>query len=282
MSDACRSDYVLGVTLITVSAITFSTAGLFTKGVEAGSWEVIFWRAVFAAAFTLAWTAKRRAFKDEFRHMGAPGWTVAVIGALGSAAFIPAFKLTTIANVSLIYAASPLLAALLALILIGERASARTLLGCAGALLGVVVIVSGSLGMVSLTGDFLALCMTTAMATIMVIYRKFPNTPIAGPAAMQSILLIPAALFFGAPFEIARLEISLLAAFGLLFAIASVTLAAGAKRVPSGQTALLSILETPLAPIFAFFLFREIPTQATVVGGTVVMLAVLLSIKRGT
>lgn len=280
MTGKLRSDYVLGVGLITVSAITFSTAGLFTKGVAAGSWEVIFWRAFFAAAFTVAWTAKRQALGTEFRRMGSAGWTVAVIGALGSAAFIPAFKLTTIANVSLIYAASPLLAALLALIMIGERASTRTLLGCVGALAGVLLIVSGSLGSVSLIGDFLALCMTGAMAAIMVLYRKFPDTPVAGPSAMQSILLVPVALAFGAPFQIAPFEILLLAAFGLLFAIASVTLAAGAKLVPSGQTALLSILETPLAPIFAFFLFTEVPSQATILGGSVVMIAVLATMKR--
>jgi len=40
-----------------------------------------------------------------------------------------------------------------------------------------------------------------------------------------------------------------MAAFGLIFAIASVTLAEGMKRIPAGETALLSTLETPLAPL---------------------------------
>ena len=75
-------------------------------------------------------------------------------------------------------------------------------------------------------------------------------------------------------------EVYALAAFGLLFAIASVTLAEGAKRVPSGQTALLSALETPLAPIFAFMLFAEIPGIATLLGGSVVLFAVLFSMRN--
>ncbi len=275
-----RSQYVVGVVLVVIAAVTYSTAGLFTKGVAAGSWEVIFWRGVFAAAFTTAWTINRGAFRQNFFAMGYSGWAVGIVGALGTTAFIPAFKLTSIANVSLIYAVAPLIAALLAWLAIGERASRRTMAGCGLALGGVAIIVSGSLGHVSLTGDLLALVMTAAMASIMVIYRKYPNTPGAGPAVLQSLFLLPVAALLGRPFDIDPIEIAILAAFGLLFAIASVTLAEGAKRVPSGQTALLSALETPLAPIFAFMLFAEVPSTATFVGGSVVLLAVLLSIKN--
>jgi len=278
-SDA-RSDYYVGVVLVVTSAVTYSTAGVFTKGVAAGAWDVIFWRGAFAASFTTLWTVGQGTFRRNFHRMSVSGWAVGVVGALGTAAFIPAFKLTSIANVSLIYAVSPLIAALLAWAFIGERVSPRTLTGCVGALVGVATIVSGSMGDISLDGDLLALCMTTAMASIMVIYRKYPDTPGAGPQALQSILLLPFAAVFGNPFAVHPTEILVLAAFGLLFAIASVTLAEGAKRVPSSQTALLSILETPLAPVFAFMLFAEIPSTATFLGGSAVLLAVLLSIRK--
>jgi drug/metabolite transporter (DMT)-like permease len=282
MNQNPQSEYYLGAFLIVISAITFSSAGLFTKGVEAGAWEVIFWRGFFAAAFTTVWTIKRGSVRQNFFGMGYSGLTIAVIGALGTAAFIQSFKLTSIANVSLIYAVSPLIAALLAWFVIGEKVSVRTMAGCVGALLGVAIIVSGSLGQISLYGDLLALFMTTVMASIMVIYRKYPDTPGAGPAVLSSILLLPFAVIFGNPFDIEPSEIYVLSAFGLLFAIASVTLAEGAKRVPSGQTALLSTLETPLAPVFAFLLFTEIPNIATFLGGSVVLIAVLFSIRSVT
>lgn len=280
MTKNTRSDYYIGAILLVMSAITYSTAGLFTKGVEAAAWDVIFWRGVFAAAFTTVWTLNRGTLRQNLFGMGYSGWAVGVVGALGTAAFIPAFKLTTIANVSLIYAIAPLIAVLLAWIAMREKVSMRTMAGCVGALLGVAIIVSGSVGHISLIGDFLALCMTAAMASIMVIYRKYPETPAAGPQVLQSVLLLPVAAMFGNPFDVAQTEIFILAAFGLLFAIASVTLAEGAKRVPSGQTALLSILETPLAPIFAFLLFTEVPSIATFIGGSIVLVAVLFSIRN--
>lgn len=279
MTNALRSEYAAGVILVLAAAIAYSTAGLFTKGVVAGAWAVIFWRGVFAVGFSVAWTVHKGTFRHNFLKFGASGWAVAMVGAVGTAAFIPAFKLTSIANVSLIYAIAPLVAATLAWGLIGERISIRTLMGCIGALLGVAVIVSGSIGQISIYGDLLAFVMTVAMASIMVIYRKYPTTPGAGPTAMQSVLLTPVALIFGQPLQTDLAEIFILAAFGLLFAIAAITLAEGAKRIPSGQTALLSALETPLAPLFAFLLFSEIPGNMTVLGGAIILIAVLVSIK---
>ena len=280
MRRSSLSDYGTGIALLMLSVVTYSTAGLFTKGVAAGAWEIIFWRGLFSAAFATVWTVRRGGFRREFFGMGASGWAVAVVGGLGQAAFIPAFKLTTIANVALIYAVAPLIAALLAWLVMRERASARTLTGCLFGLAGVAIIVSGSLGRVSLAGDALALCMTAAMASVMVIYRKHPETPGAGPAAMQSILLLPVAALLGDPAGVAEPEIAVLAAFGLLFAVASIALAEGAKRLPAGQTALLSTLETPLAPVLAFLVLAEIPTLATFAGGALVLFAVLFSVRQ--
>ncbi|MEO0958439.1 MAG: EamA family transporter, partial [Pseudomonadota bacterium] len=192
----------------------------------------------------------------------------------------PAFKLTSIANVALIYAVAPLIAALLAWMVIGERVGRGTALGAVGSLIGVGIIVIGSLGTVNLVGDALAMIMTVAMAAIMVIYRARPQTPSAGPSVLQSLLLFPFALALGAPLQTSPGEIAILAAFGLLFAIASVTLAEGAKRVPAGQTALLGALETPLAPLLAFLILSEIPPVATFLGGVVVLVAVLMSLKQ--
>ena len=280
MTSKTRSEYAIGVMLLVTAALVYSTAGIFTKGVVAGAWAIIFWRGLFAAFFVTGWTIGRGIFRNNFFGMGYSGWVVGIVGAIGTAAFIPAFKLTSIVNVSLIYAIAPLIAAVLAWRLIGEHITIRTLVGSFCALLGVGIIVSGSVGQISMQGDALALVMTAAMATVMVIYRKYPDTPGAGPFVLQSLFLLPPSFALGAPFRTEPFEIIVLAAFGLLFAVASVMLAEGAKRVPSGQTALLSTLETPLAPVLAFIVFTEVPSMATILGGSVVLVAVLMSIRN--
>ncbi len=207
--------------------------------------------------------------------MGRSGWAIAIIGASGTAAFIPAFKLTTMANVMLIYAAAPLIAAFLAWFWIKERMTPRVILGCLGAIAGVAIIVQGSFGEINLRGDLLALWMTIVMAILMVIYRRYPQTPAAGPAALSSLVLLPLGIYFGDPFAIPLYDFFVMAAFGLIFAIASVTLAEGMKRIPAGETALLSALETPLAPLFGWMFFAEIPATTTFIGGIVILIAVL-------
>lgn len=264
-----------GIILLLVSALVFSSAGLFTKGVAASAWEVIFWRAAFAAVFTTFYILWRGTFQSDFIKMGKWGWFVSVFGASGTAAFIPAFKFTSVANVSLIYAAAPLLAALIAWFWIKERPTASALLGCVAAFAGVSLIVGGSLQSINVKGDLLAMWMTFVLACMMVIYRKFPETPSAGPSVVSCLVLIPPALVFSDPFEIPLNEILILSAFGLVFAVASVTLVEGAKRLPSGETALLSSLEAPFAILLAWLILLEFPAVTTIIGGLLIMSGVV-------
>ena len=272
--------HLTGVILVAASAIVFSTAGLFSKGISAGPWDIIFWRGVFAAAFTLAYTAWRGTMRQELLQMGKSGVAAAVVGASGTAAFIPAFKYTTIANVSLIYAATPLLAAGLSWLWMREKVSRPVLLACSVTLLGVGLIVGGSLGSVHLTGDLLACWMALAMAIMFVIYRRYPQTPAAGPAIMSSVLLLPCAAWFGTPFSDAPAQIGSLAVFGLAFALSSVTLNEGARRLPASETALLGLLEVPLAPLFAWLLFAERPAIATFFGGALILASIIASQRQ--
>ena len=272
-----RTPRETGILLVVVSAVVFSSAGLFTKGVDASAWAIIFWRGIAAAGFTIAYLAMRGTFTAEIKAFKGPALLVAILLALGTAAFIPAFKLSSVANVALIYAAAPLVAAGLAWALLKEVPTHAVLLASVLAVVGVFIIVSGSLGHAALSGDALALLMTLAMAGIMVVYRAFPSTTAALPAAASSLLLVPPALIFGDPFAIAVEELPILIVFGLVFAVASVTLSEGARRLPSGETALLSALEVPLAPVLAMLILMELPSHQAVIGGTIIFGAVIWS-----
>ena len=264
-----------GILLLVFSALVFSSAGLFAKGIQADSWDIIFWRGVFATAFTTVFIFWNGNARREFVKMGWSGWIAGAIGALGTAAFIPAFKLTTIANVSLIYAVAPLLAGLMAWVWLSERMTKVVIIGCVLAFAGVLIIVGGSLGSINLKGDLLALWMTIAMSFMMVIYRRYPDTPAAGPAVMSSLLLLPPALILGDPFANSWGDIAMMAVFGLVFALASVTLLEGVRRLPASEAALLSTLEAPFAPVLAWLVLMELPSMPTVIGGIVILAGVV-------
>lgn len=281
-SAVLQSRHRAGAVLVVVSALVFSTAGIFTKGVAAEAWTVIFWRGVAAATFTLTYLALRGALMSEVRSFGKPAALVTGLMAAGTAAFIPAFKLSTVANVALIYATAPLLAATMAWVLLKEAPTRRVILASIAAFVGVLLIVSGSLGQIALAGDSLALVMTLMMAGTMIVYRARPATTAALPAALSSVVLLPVAAIFGDPWHVPAGEMPVLIAFGAVFAVASVTLSEGARRLPPSETALLSTLEVPLALALAWVILIEVPGLHVILGGTIVIVAVVLSQARKT
>jgi drug/metabolite transporter (DMT)-like permease len=278
-------EWLFGVWLVIISAIFFSSAGVFTKGVSADAWTIIFWRGLFAAACGFIYLLVIGRLRDEVRDFKTPAITLAVIYASGTAAFIPAFKLTSIANVALIWSSAPVLAGSLGWLLFGQRVSFGFVLACIAVIGGTFIIVYGSFGQAGLTGDLLALWMTLMMVLIMMIYRRFPETPTTLPTVGASLFLLPISWHFSDPLSAAPDEIALMALFGITFVIASITLAQGSKLVMPGETALLSISESPWAIILAILFLAEWPSMQTVIGGTVILSAVLwyqvMALRRG-
>ena len=266
-----------GVTLVLVSALVFSTAGLFVKGVDADIWAILFWRGISASLFTAVYVVWRGSSRREFVGMGYAGVFAALVGASATLAFIPAFKYTSIANVSMIWASAPFVAAAIAWLWMREKPTPLVLVTSLAAFFGVLIIVGGSFGGIHLKGDLLALWMTLGMAMYLCIYRRYPDTPAAGPSVLSCLVLLPIAVFFGDPLSAPLHEILIMACFGLVFAVASVTLAEGARRLPAAETALIGALETPLAPIWAILLFSEIPTAYTLIGGSIILVAIVAS-----
>jgi len=173
-----------------------------------------------------------------------------------------------------VFVAVPFVCATIAWFWIREKPGRIVIIASLGAFSGVLVIVGGSFDSLNLKGDLLALWMTLGMAVYLCIYRRYPDTPAAGPAVLLSLLLVPIAWVAGDPFSASSGDILITCLFGLVFSVASVTMAEGARRLPAAETALISALETPLAPVWAYFLFTEIPTRYTLVGGFIILIAV--------
>lgn len=269
-----------GVVLVVVSALVFSSAGIFTNGVSSTAWSIIFWRGLAAAGFTLVYLLLRGMLARELSAFGVHALFISVMMAAGTMAFIPAFKLSSVANVAIVYSASPLIAALMSWFFIGEKPSRTVTIASCVAFVGMTLVFYSSASTGGGLGELLALFMTIMMAGTMVAYRKWPETTAALPAVVSSLLLLPVALLFGSPLQAASQELPILLIFGLVFAVASVTLSEGARRLPSAETALLSLLETPLAPVLAYLILQEVPSWHVLLGGTVILMAVVWSQRQ--
>ena len=110
------------------------------------------------------------------------------------------------------------------------------------------MIACGSLGEAHLAGDLLSLWMTLMMSIIMVVYRRCPQTPAGRATRHVFVVLLPFGLYFSDPFAAPINEIVIVATFVLIFAVASVMLHEGARRLLPAEATLISAAKKPLAP----------------------------------
>ncbi len=274
----------IGYLLVFLSALMWSLGGTIARFITIDdSWTVVFWRSVWAAAFLIAFMAWRdgpRGTLKLFRDMGLPGLAVAVCFATASTCFVVALSYTKVANILLMQAGVPLLAALLSWLLFREKVSAATWAAIAGVIVGVAIMVSESLGgAVSPIGDGLALLIAFMFSIATVITRRFAQVRMTPATCLGTIL---AALFAASQvgqFAVSPRDMGFLFAFGVInLGVGLAFFATGARLVPAGVAALLGTFEPILGPIWVWLVHGEVPSARTMVGGVVVVAALLVHI----
>jgi len=280
--DARRSQR-RGQAFVALAAVAWSTAGVLQRGVSAGPAAQVGVRAVFAGLALLAFVAvaERGRVARAFRSAGGAGIGVALALAGASASFIIALNHTTVAHVLFIQAMSPVLAALLARVTLGEPVSARTALAMTVALAGVAVMVGGPGGGDTL-GNVLSLSMALCFAVAIVITRHRRDVSMAPATCLAQVVLMAVFLPFAHPADVPAEDVLALAALGAgQIGLGLAFLTIGARLIPAAQVALISLLEVVLGPLWVWMAIDERPSTATLAGGAVVVAAVVLQARAG-
>ena len=260
------------------SAVFFSLSGILTKAIDADSWTILAWRGVIGGAGLggYVWFRRRREPLRQVFRLGRDGWLLVIVGGIGSITFITAFKNTLVANVSVIYASIPFIAAVLERAVLGTAIRRQTLVAAGASVLGVLVIVSGSLGSPNLAGDAVALVMVVLNALYMVLIRAFPDTDSVLAGAAAGPVLFVVGWLFSTPLDVTDRDMVLLVCFGVVFAVATVFWIEGTRLIPAAESGLLGSAETPIAIALAWLVLSEAPPLASAVGAVIVLTAVLL------
>jgi drug/metabolite transporter (DMT)-like permease len=274
----------VGFLLIFRSALMWSFGGAIARFIDAGdSWTVVFWRSVWAAAFLVCFMIWRDGWRGTvrlFRGMGLPGLAVAFCFATASTSFVVALAYTTVANILLMQAGVPLLAALFAWVLFRERVAAATWVAIAAVIAGVAIMVSESLdGAVSPIGDGLALLIAVMFSIATVITRRFAHVRMTPATCLGTMLAAAFAASQASQFGVSSSDMGFLFAFGVVnLGLGLAFFATGARLVPAAVAALLGTFEPILGPIWVWLIHSEVPSGRTIIGGTVVVTALLVHI----
>ncbi len=268
------AERTLGIMLVSLSAAVFGLAGVLTKSIAADPLVINCWRGLFGGIAITVYVLWRRSRTGASLRLGWQGWLLVLVGAVASMAFIAAFKAGFVANVAIIYATVPFAAALVALLVLGERFRRQTMIASLVSLIGVGVMVSSGLAGGNFRGDAMALIMMLLSAVYMVLVRKFRDTPVVWAAAVAAFLLFGLGWLVADPLSIGRRDFVLLVIFGASFALAVVLWTEGVRLVPAAEAGLLGSAEVPFAIVFAWLFLAEQPPLASWIGGSIVLSAV--------
>lgn len=267
-----------GQAYVALAAIAWSSAGVLQRGLSMGAATQVSGRAAFAALALLGYVAitERGRVVEACRSVGVAGLGFAASLAVASGSFIVALNHATVAHVLFIQAIAPVLAALLARVFLGEALSRRTTIAMAVALAGVALIAGGP-GDSTLVGDGLSLLMTAAFAVAIVISRHRRDVSMAPATFYAQLLLLLAFLPFAHPADIGGNDVLDLALLGGgQIGLGLVFLTIGARLIAAAQVALISLLEVVLGPLWVWLALSERPSGTTLIGGAVVVAAVVV------
>jgi drug/metabolite transporter (DMT)-like permease len=268
----------IGTALLAASAVAYSSAGFYTRLIDVDAWTMLFWRGLFGGLFlagVLAWR-ERGNFVQAIRDIGRDGLLIALCSAVATVCFLNAMRLSSVADVLVIDATIPFVTAGIAWLVLGERENKVTLLATLAAFGGVAIMVGSAGSEGSLLGDALAFAMAILMATVLVLIRRKRGVSMLPAVGLSAFLCALIVLPLARPFAVRGGDLLLLGLFGTSqFGLGLLLLALGTPLVSATRGALIGVLQTPLGTLWVWLAFGERVATATVVGGMIVMAAVL-------
>ena len=205
---------------------------------------------------------------------------------LSDFSFFSAVKLTSVANAVLIKFTAPIFILIFAPIIINEKRDRNSLYAIPLAMLGLFMIIyqNNLVFDANLTGMGFALVTALSSAAVLIIVKKITKyldlyTMLFYRFLISTIILTPI-IFFENPM-ISDSAIVPLAIFGILFITIGTTIhLQGIKRIPVQRSGILGYVEPLSASVYAIFIFSEIPTIFTLVGGALILLSSYLVIRN--
>ena len=269
-----------GYILLMFGGFCLSWGGFIVKSFENSSvWQILFLRSLFfllALSIFLLITYKGKTLK-VIKDSGYPAAIGGLVMSFSFISFVVAMSSTTVANVVFIISTQSMFLAIFGYLFLKETISSITLASIILAITGVLLMVGNSLSPGEMSGNLAAFSMPITFAILIIIVRKFPTVDmvpaqfIAGVSSCfigfllsEKLMISSHDIFLG--FTAGFFQVG----FGFIF------ITMGARSTPSAMVGIIMLSESVLGPMWAFLFAAERPSLFTLIGGGVILFAVLL------
>ena len=269
-----------GPLLVLLGAFSLSFGGLIVKSFEgATDWQILFWRTVFfllVVSVYLITTYKKNIFKS-FYISGIPGFFGGFILSLGFCGYVFAMYNTTVANANFIIQTQTIFLAIFGYFFLKEKISKITLISIVLAISGIILMVGNTLSPGQMLGNVVAFIMPISFAVLILVIRKYPNVDMVPSQFIAGIFALIIGYLMSGKINISYHDIFLgfLAGFFQVgFGFIFITI--GAQRTPSAMVGIIMLTEAVFGPLWAWLFINEQPPATVLLGGTIIIIAVLL------
>lgn len=273
--DTRTSGQMRGIAAMAGCALLWSIAGLFIKTLDWQPFAIAGGRSLVAAVFLLIVTGVPR-----FSFSPGQIWA-AVTYAATMLLFVFANKNTTAANAILLQYGAPVYVALLGAVMLKEIPKPEHILALAGIAGGMVLFFMDSLGKGNLVGDIAAVLAGMSFALNAIFMRKQKDSsPIESLILghiMTAVVAFGISLFLPAPKFGFHALLSIGALGVIQIGLAGVFFSYAIKRISALQSMLIAVIEPVLNPVWVFLATGELPGARAIVGGVIIILAVVVS-----
>jgi drug/metabolite transporter (DMT)-like permease len=185
---------------------------------------------------------------------------------------------TTIANAMMTMIATPVLAAIIGRVILGERVAAVTIAAIFGVVAGIALMtidgISAGMGL----GSLYAVVSATSLAIYLVMLRR--GSAGAGDMLFAAQLGALIAMIISAmavkSFVTGPYEAMICLVWGAVSqTVGAVLLTVSARSVPAAELSLIIVLESILGPIWAWIFVGEMPGTMTLIGGLLTAMVIV-------
>jgi drug/metabolite transporter (DMT)-like permease len=271
------SDHAKGLILTAIGGLALTADIPLIRLAEGDHWPILMVRSGMTVLAALLIWGVWRFFSAKAPPLvpGRAGLAVASLYAISALTFMTAVYNTTTANLVFILAFNSMFAALLSWLFLKERPRPATLVAMAAMLVGVAIIVGEGIGAGHFFGDLMALASAFCIASAITITRASgKDMGFAALVAVALPCLVAAAMTAKTGYRIDAPWWILLNG-AVVMPIAFFCLANGPKYITGPEVAMFYLLETILAPVWVWMIFTEVPSTASLAGGTIMIVTLL-------
>ncbi len=288
-----EQSYSRGIAFVLLATLGWSLSGLFVRlmpGLD--GWQLNCWRGFWMSVALLCYIVVVYGERTWVQFTSIPLVALCASAgffAAGSTLYVTSLTLVGTATISVIGASSPIFTGILSPWVTGERPGIVAWVAALLAFIGVGIIARDGFEAGNLLGMIICMLVPITFAGQTLALRRYRNVDMTPAICVGGGLSFLAAGFLGflaghsgGGFDVSLRDMLLLALMGpLQLAIPLVFYIKGARSVSAITLSLIVMLDAVLNPLWPWLAVGEVPNKAAFLGGSVIIVAVLISIFGG-